>query len=622
MQPAPNRLGLGLRPPLPSYGQGPSMSALAQQQQMHFVPPQAQKQTTLFVGSISGGITDAFLNQLLTACGPIKSFKRLITPANKPQGFGFAEFEEPDGALRALALLNNVELPALEDGCANKKLLVKADEKTRAFLDAYQAQRMLTNADEAQMQQSKTRLDELVADINRMSQDAANNGLIDKEKYVIPPHLHDLQEADLPETQRGLVISEIAQFRERAAKREREKLRDVRDSIPVVSGAPSGPKVREWGKPQQQQQQSSGPSQSAKQQGYGKGAQGYSKPVGFVKAEENGGGKDDDRPLSGRIAKTDEEFEAERKEARRKEEEISFRDRERRYEPRERTRIQALERAIARERATKEAEERDRIEMRGRLDIWDDDESDEPFYIDRSRWRHTRARRLEAEEAADAKSRRFEEQEAENLRRESEDFLARQMDEMQALAEEQRKAGLLLDDGAPVRLNVSIVPVLPKEPSTSKEKPATVFGQEDEEDDGIKKRKVPLVKLDFSVAESGEQSKERLERIKSSVPHDKETLFKAKVRWDGLSDTMIDRKLEPLVKRQMMKFLGEMEEEDLIMFVLEHLKDHKGPQRLVEGLAPVLEEEAVELTISVWRQVIFESMAYNEGLLTDKMLVD
>ena len=63
----PNRLGLGLRPPLPSYGQGPSMSALAQQQQqMHFVQPQAQKQTNLFVGSISGGITDAFLNQLLS----------------------------------------------------------------------------------------------------------------------------------------------------------------------------------------------------------------------------------------------------------------------------------------------------------------------------------------------------------------------------------------------------------------------------------------------------------------------------------------------------------------------------------------------------------------------------
>jgi hypothetical protein len=51
--------------------------------------------------------------------------------------------------------------------------------------------------------------------------------------------------------------------------------------------------------------------------------------------------------------------------------------------------------------------------------------------------------------------------------------------------------------------------------------------------------------------------------------------------------TMIDRKFEPLVKRLMMKYLGEMEEEDLIMFVLEHLKDHKGPQKLVEGLEPV-----------------------------------
>ena len=60
------------------------------------------------------------------SCGNVSSFKRLITPANKPQGFGFAEFTDPDGALRAMQLLNGVELPALEDGCVNKKLLVRA----------------------------------------------------------------------------------------------------------------------------------------------------------------------------------------------------------------------------------------------------------------------------------------------------------------------------------------------------------------------------------------------------------------------------------------------------------------------------------------------------------------
>jgi RNA-binding protein 25 len=152
----------------------------------------------------------------------------------------------------------------------------------------------------------------------------------------------------------------------------------------------------------------------------------------------------------------------------------------------------------------------------------------------RARWRHLRARRLAAEEAADAESRLFEEREVENLRRESELFLARQMDEMQALAEEQRKAGLLLDDGAPVRLNVSL-PTTSKAESAAKEK-ATVFGQEEDEEEGIKKRKTPLVKLDFSAAESTEKARETLERIKLSVPRDKETLFRAKVRWDGVTD--------------------------------------------------------------------------------------
>jgi RNA-binding protein 25 len=157
------------------------------------------------------------------------------------------------------------------------------------------------------------------------------------------------------------------------------------------------------------------------------------------------------------------------------------------------------------------------------------------LFLYRARWRHLRARRLAAEEAADAESRIFEEREAENLRRESELFLARQMDEMQALADEQRKAGLLLDDGAPVRLNVSL-PALPKTAEPGTKEKATVFGQEEDEEEDIKKRKTPLVKLDFSAAESGEKAKERLERIRLSVPKDKETLFKAKVRWDGVTD--------------------------------------------------------------------------------------
>jgi hypothetical protein len=159
-------------------------------------------------------------------------------------------------------------------------------------------------------------------------------------------------------------------------------------------------------------------------------------------------------------------------------------------------------------------------------------------FLIRARWRQTRSRRLAAEEAADSESRIYEERETENLRIESEKFLARQMEDMQALAEEQRKAGMLLDDGAPVKLSVSLNPPPVKgEPVTKDTKP-TVFGQEEEEEEDIKKRKVPLVKLDFSATE-GEKAKERLQMIKESVPHNREALFKAKVRWDGVSDVSV-----------------------------------------------------------------------------------
>ncbi|KIY65020.1 hypothetical protein CYLTODRAFT_424707 [Cylindrobasidium torrendii FP15055 ss-10] len=597
MQQPPNRMGIGLRPPFPSLGQGPSMSALAAQNQHNNYPP-PQRVTTLFVGSISGGIEDSYLNRLLDACGPIQSFKRLITPANKPQGFGFADFADPDSALRAIELLNGVELPALEDGCANKKLLIKADEKTKTFLDAYSSQRMLTDVDEQKKQASRQKLKELVDEINQTSEDAANKGLIDREKYVIPPHLHDLQEADLPETQRGLVISEIAQFRERAAKREREK---QREAIPGPN-APSGPKGRDWGRPPQ---------------GFGTGPQGYHKPPGFVQAAGAPAAATPTKTPA-KQTKSDEELEQERQEARRRDEENSFRDRERRFEPRERTRITGLDRAVQRAQNNKEAEERDQAEMRARLDIWDDDESDELFYVDRARWRAQRARRLEAEEDADAKSRRFDEQEAENLRRESEDFLARQLDEMQSLQEEQRKAGMLLDDGAPLKLSVAM-PTKDAEPKKEKKEKAVLM--QDDDEDEVQTRKVPLVKLDVSLAESAEQLKERLANIKTQVPTEKDALFKHKVRWDGITDTMVDRKLEPLVKRLMVKYLGEMDEDDLIMFVVEHLKDHKGPLKLIEGLEPVLEEDAIDFVVALWRQIVFESMAYGEGLHTEKMMV-
>jgi hypothetical protein len=54
----------------------------------------------------------------------------------------------------------------------------------------------------------------------------------------------------------------------------------------------------------------------------------------------------------------------------------------------------------------------------------------------------------------------------------------------------------------------------------------------------------------------------------------------------GDLQAMVDTKLDAIVKRKIIHYLGD-NDEDLAMFVNEHLKDHKGPGKLAEGLEPV-----------------------------------
>ncbi|GAB1524281.1 hypothetical protein RhiTH_007434 [Rhizoctonia solani] len=606
MQNGPNRMGLGLRAPMPNYQPIPTAAAASPTGPMH-------KATTLFVGSISPGISDGFLTSLFAACGPLRSFKRLQTPQGKPQAFGFAEFEEPDAVSRALQLLDGRLLPSLEGG-QPKKLSVKADQKTQGFLKTYEEQRgqnpRSPKDDEVAKMTSETLIGSLIAALTDPSALPQEQTPEKSNEVIIPPHLQDLQEQDLPEEQRGLVLSEISLFRERSARRDKPPQ--------VVARQPqrqeSGGGTRTWGQPQQD-----------KEKGESHGL--ASKPIGFVQATRDKE-KEKQEPASktpGEPEKTDEEREKERLEARRRDEDNSFRDRERRYEPRERQRIAAIERALQRERGLARAEEKDRQELKQRLAEWDDDASDEPFYVDRARWRQTRHRFLLSETQADDASRAMEERQAEHLRLESEAFLARQMDEMRALAEEQRKAGLLLDDGAPVRLAISAVEKKEKEEEEEKKavvaKPALVFGQEEDEEIAGRRRRGNLVKLDFEAAER-ERVVERLHRARDSVPKAQDALWRAKVKWDALGESTVQKKIVPLARKKLEEYLGELDDDDMVVFIADHVRSRKGPVELVEALEPVLVEEATDLVVALWRQVVFESAAYGDGLESGDNFVD
>jgi RNA-binding protein 25 len=179
------------------------------------------------------------------------------------------------------------------------------------------------------LRQTRDKLTEVLETMRDPGARATPSQAPDPNKPRLHSHLQDLGPEDLPEESRGLITREIAFFRERAAKKEADRLhqeqeRERSTSFERNSGSFAAPGGRgafgtgrgSAGSPQVNNQ---------RQHPVGQGSpisdpQGYGKPVGFVRASDQSGS-----PSRGNQA-TDEELETERQERRRRDAEMAFRD--------------------------------------------------------------------------------------------------------------------------------------------------------------------------------------------------------------------------------------------------------------------------------------------------------
>ncbi|RXK35530.1 hypothetical protein M231_07209 [Tremella mesenterica] len=681
--PRPIHPGIGL-PPLPSGLPAP-VQQMSSPSTNSLPPPSSipgftkeVKTTSVFVGSIAPGITDETLKELLNACGPLHELKRVVGATGKPQAFGFASFESPEVVMRCLRCLNGVELPDMspegrQQGKPPKALLVKVDEKTREFLDEFEATLGRSDDDEAEDAISRKAISHIVAlltDPNAVRPEGLPEPAGNKSplNVVVPAHLQDLKEGDLPEEQRVAVLDQIAIFRENAARREREKkrLEEEKERFKAVQPreGPTGPRgpaaqqqpgpsaygygnrglqkevqaraqaeaqVRQREQSVSQSHNGPGPNQNGHGQGFdrkdSKDPQGYQDPVAFVKPQSAQGKDVSDR--------TDEEEEEIRRKRRKQEADALMRDRERQVESRERLRVERYNREMGQRRQYTDTVERMRRRLQGIYDNWDDDERgarDDVFYVDRQRWRLQRQSARLREYQEDVRDRNVEADEMAALEKESEEFLKKQMEEFASMEQDKRNAGLLSEDAAPIRLALNRVPM--PEPKEEKPKvvsrpvPQSVFGEGDEEEQAVRKKQRTLVKLEYDGAEDtglteAEQAAKRTARlleIRERLPHERRRLFGFEVEWAALTETLLQGKILNLVKEKMRHFLGEVDD-DLVDFVLEHLRARKGPNSLIEGIEPVFAEEAPPFVHDLWRQIIFESAAYVAGVESGTMQV-
>ncbi|KAJ8547654.1 hypothetical protein K7X08_011240 [Anisodus acutangulus] len=119
-----------MRPPIPII-RPPIIPPAARPAAIPSITQTEKPQTTVYVGKISSIAENEFILSLLQLCGAVRSWKRAQDPTNGSlKGFGFCEFESAEGVLRALRLLNKLNI----DG---QELMLNVNQATRDYLERY-----------------------------------------------------------------------------------------------------------------------------------------------------------------------------------------------------------------------------------------------------------------------------------------------------------------------------------------------------------------------------------------------------------------------------------------------------------------------------------------------------
>ncbi|KAI9617951.1 hypothetical protein KEM48_006889 [Puccinia striiformis f. sp. tritici PST-130] len=171
------------------------------------------------------------------------------------------------------------------------------------------------------------------------------------------------------------------------------------------------------------------------------------------------------------------------------------------------------------------------------------------------------------------------------------------------IQEENRKAGLLQIDegGKPLQLSFGgfAIPTIPMKKESNKG--VGLLGNAEEDEDGFKKKRA-LIPLTYDDEPQDAATKINIRWI-----------MEVEIKWEHLTDTIIDEKLKGFANKKIIDYLG-IQEEELVVAIIDHIRAKKNAQGLVDELEPVLAEEAEEFVVKFWRMLVFEIRVNEAGL--------
>ncbi|KAK6496526.1 hypothetical protein TWF481_002540 [Arthrobotrys musiformis] len=631
-----------------------SNSSAARESASGFIPPTFDEQLkSVFVGSLPSSFEDQWVERILKAAGPVRRWIRVSDEAGKPRNFGFCEYETFDGVLAALTTVHELSIAHPDDREKTSKISVIHDDRADEILDKLKDQEATDLMDEGAGPADKSSRYEsirlaITGIISEYSDPDRHVDARPQEKTANPDgtqasadddtNKHDQGQpevvtisltiddelADIPAEMRETVSKEIAAFRERSNRRDIERIKreeeieqQERDRMSGGRGyrfvsppasAPTGPSAGPNSIPV-------GPSRLRNDIPFSAPTGPAAQSVKFVNGSTSRLPQEDEDSDT-----SDSELELRRKQKKTREVDAIFLDHERRWLNRERSRTSAIERESVRDKEDLRREEIERSAMALRLSEWDDDiEMDrrvEDYYIDRSLWIRNRAQFRAREKEMDARDKVAEERLLDSEKKASESKPVGSSREKasdkdgQTSEKESQQPRIKLSLGASVRSKATDL-------TRPRRTVADIEGLlEDEEEDTSKTRRVLIpIQYEDNATADDESREELVKALAQEIPSDKNGLWNWKVNWEFVDDAMIKEKLQPFVEKKIVEYLG-VQEQELITFVLEHIKKRGSATDLVKELEMALDEDAEVLVKKIWRMLIFFSEGEKRGLVT------
>lgn len=143
-----------------------------------------------------------------------------------------------------------------------------------------------------------------------------------------------------------------------------------------------------------------------------------------------------------------------------------------------------------------------------------------------------------------------------------------------------------------------------------------VFGNDDDEDEDNRKKKLKpfeITREERMQVMSVEEKKELTRQIIKKIPTNKEELFVHKIEWDQIDEKWMTDRIRPWVSKKISSFLGE-EESTLCDYICEQIGQQATPEQLLKDVAVIIDDDAEQFVIKMWRLLIYEGQARRLGI--------